>query len=165
MLRCFQARKANINIQELRILAKADKCCRSNAMVLHQTRDVQMSSSFSISRKACCRKSFAGNTHEGNVATAVASQAVGFMKSKMTETVATSSAAQGSVAATLAPAVLVALPKRATLSRALRHHRQQHLHHNADGGYPPAPTDLTFPVPLSSHRSCCTIRDRENSAF
>jgi hypothetical protein len=87
------------------------------------------------------------HTHEGNVATALARQAVGFMKSKMTETVATPSAAQGSVAATLAPAVLMALPKRATLSRALRHHRQQHLHHNADGGYPPIPTDLTFPVP------------------
>src|SRR6476469_2652719 len=63
------------------------------------------------------------HTHSGNVATALSRKAVDEMKKKMLETVATPSASQGAVAAELPDHVLMALPKRDTLTRALRRHR------------------------------------------
>jgi len=52
------------------------------------------------------------HTHSGNVATALARQAVGEVKTKMNDMNATSSSSQASVADTLDNDVLVALPKR-----------------------------------------------------
>ena len=87
------------------------------------------------------------HTHGGNGEAALARQAVGVMKLKMTETIATPSAAQGSVAASLGDQVLMALPKRATLSRLLRLHRHQHLNKQPCVALPPAPNDLMFQFP------------------
>jgi hypothetical protein len=52
------------------------------------------------------------HTHSGNVANALARKAVGAMREKMTETVATPSSAQGAVVVNLDDHVLMALPKR-----------------------------------------------------
>ena len=64
------------------------------------------------------------HTHAGNIATARARAAVGAMKVHMQENVATPSASQGAVVSQVADSVKMALPKRASLSRMLRHHRQ-----------------------------------------
>lgn len=64
------------------------------------------------------------HTHSGNAATAFARKAVSTMKQHMTETLATPTASQGAVVVNLNGYVQMALPKRATLSRVLRRHRQ-----------------------------------------
>ena len=66
------------------------------------------------------------HNHDGNITTALARKAVGDMKSHMEEITATPSSSQASVAATLDNRVLMALPKRATLNRALQRSRPKH---------------------------------------
>jgi hypothetical protein len=88
------------------------------------------------------------HTHSGNVATALARKAIGEMKIKMTETVATPSSSSGAVMADLGPHVLMALPKNTSLKRVLRRHRQVAL--STDDNQqtlPPPPTDLGFDFP------------------
>jgi hypothetical protein len=63
------------------------------------------------------------HNHGGNVANALARKAVGQMKVHMQETIATPSASQGAVVVGLSGSIQMALPKRASLSRALRRHR------------------------------------------
>jgi hypothetical protein len=88
------------------------------------------------------------HTHNGNVSTAYARKAIASMKEKMTETVATSSSSQGAVLVDLAPHVLMALPKRSSVSRILRRHRQIKLQAGIrNNALPPAPTDLHFDFP------------------
>lgn len=88
------------------------------------------------------------HTHNGNVATALARKAIGDMKKKMKETVATPSSSSGSVMAGLGPHVLMALPKRSSLNRVLRRHRQQELISDVNQQtLPPAPSDLNFEFP------------------
>lgn len=90
----------------------------------------------------------AEHTHSGNVATALARQAVGKMKAHMTENIATPSASQGAVVVNLDGHVQMALPKRATLSRVLRRHRQiKSAAANNATPLPPIPVDLTFEIP------------------
>ena len=70
------------------------------------------------------------------------------MKEQMTETVATSNSSQGAVLLDLAPHVLMALPKRSSVSRVLRRHRQHQLQVGTNNNaLPPAPTDLHFDFP------------------
>lgn len=64
------------------------------------------------------------HTHGDNIAAALARKAIGDMKNKMTETVATPSSSSDAIMADLAPHVLMALPRRASLHRTLRRHRQ-----------------------------------------
>lgn len=88
------------------------------------------------------------HTHSGNVALALARKAIGNMKEKMTETVATPSSSCGAVMADLAPHVLMALPKKTSLHRVLRRHRQAALSKNDNRQtLPLLPTDLSFEFP------------------
>jgi hypothetical protein len=88
------------------------------------------------------------HNHSGNVATALGRKAVGQMKSHMTENIATPSASQGAVIANLDEHVQMALPKRATLSRVLRRHRQiKTMASNTGHVLPPIPTDVNFEIP------------------
>ena len=88
------------------------------------------------------------HNHSGNVSTALARKAIGTMKKNMTETIATPSSSQGSVIVQLPGHVQMALPKRASLSRVLRRHRQIKMM-VADNGaaLPPIPTDKSFNIP------------------
>ena len=64
------------------------------------------------------------HSHSGNVATALARKAVGEMKQTVGTMNVTVRSAQASVSAALSDDVLMALPKRTTLTRALQ--RQRH---------------------------------------
>lgn len=83
------------------------------------------------------------HTHGGNIANSLARKAVGEMKEAMGDLMATPSASQASVSATLSDDVLMALPKRATLSRALQRTRQKVV----TAALPAIPTDLLFAIP------------------
>ena len=88
------------------------------------------------------------HTHTGNIATALARKAVGEMKQTVGTMNVTSRSAQASVSAALSDDVLMALPKRTTLTKALQ--RQRHkVTHAANGGnaHPPIPADRTFAIP------------------
>ena len=86
--------------------------------------------------------------HSGNISTSLARKAVGEMKKKMTETVATPSSSSGAIMADLYPHVLMGLPKRTSLNRVLRRHRTKELSSNInERALPPAPTDLNFTFP------------------
>ena len=76
----------------------------------------------------------------------MARRAVGEMKRRLEGTLATPAATQTSVTSTLADHVLHALPKKTTLSRALRKHRQKRNAHR-DRAMPPIPHDLDFEMP------------------
>ena len=68
----------------------------------------------------------------------------------MVELTATPSSSQASVLVTLDDHVLMALPKRATLNRALQRRRRK-INNQANGGIPlpPVPTDQAFDLPDS----------------
>lgn len=88
------------------------------------------------------------HTHEGNVATSLARRAVGEMKEKMEELGATPSSSQAAVGATVSDDVLMALPKRALVTRTLQRHRQKLVAgKNGWSQLPPVPVDLTFSIP------------------
>lgn len=87
------------------------------------------------------------HTHTGNIANALSRKAVGKMKEHMAENIATPSASQGSVVANLDDHVLMALPKRASLSRVLRRHRQIKSMAANGAALPPIPTDVNFDLP------------------
>lgn len=88
------------------------------------------------------------HNHEGNVEKSRARKAVGEMKVRMTETLAGSSATQGLVCSTLSDNVLMALPKKTSLSRVLRRHQQKVLvSGDIATALPPCPTDLMFDIP------------------
>lgn len=92
------------------------------------------------------------HNHSGNVANALARKAVAQMKEHMTETIATPSASQGAVVVRLDGHVQMALPKKATLSRILRHHRQvKAMAANGGAALPPLPRDVNFDVPDRFH--------------
>lgn len=88
------------------------------------------------------------HTHDGNVAKALARKAVGDMKVNIGKLTATPSSSQATVATKLDDQVLMALPKRATINRALQRRRQK-LNGQANGGNPllPIHVDLTFNIP------------------
>ena len=88
------------------------------------------------------------HNHAGNIATSLAREAVAEMKEQMVEVTATPSSSQAAVATTLTDHVLMALPKRATITRALQRHRQK-LNTTAHGGMPlpPIPNDTNFDIP------------------
>lgn len=89
------------------------------------------------------------HTHNGNVSSCLARKAVGEMKQRMTETIATPSSSQGAVIATLPGHVMMALPKRSTLSRSLRRHRQiQQRVAAGNQTMMASPKDTNFEVPL-----------------
>ena len=101
------------------------------------------------------------HNHSGNLATALARKAIGVMKQHMTETIATPSS-QDSVVVKLPEQVQMALPKRASLSRVLRHHRQiQSLAANGAAALPPIPTDMGFNVPDKFQNFYYTTLDLE----
>src|SRR6476469_4776597 len=70
------------------------------------------------------------------------------MKNKMSELSATPSSSQAAVMSQLEDHVLMALPQRSTVSKALRRHKQKTTS-SENGGRPlPAiPTDLSFEIP------------------
>lgn len=84
--------------------------------------------------------------HEGNLSQSLARRAVGEMKSRLMDNLATPSTSQTAVMNSLPDNVLMALPKRASLSRVLRRFRQKHA--GPDGEVmPPIPLDTTFEIP------------------
>lgn len=88
------------------------------------------------------------HTHAGNVATALARKAVGDMKDAMGDLMATPSASQAAVSAGLNDQVLMALPRRSTLSRTLQRRRKQIIAAGNGGvALPAAPTNLDFAIP------------------
>jgi len=90
------------------------------------------------------------HTHEGNITCSQARIAVGEMKDKMSDIGATPSSSQGAVAQHLTDHVLMALPKRATLNRALQRHRKKlAAATNGGEGLPPLPVDHSFNIPAS----------------
>ena len=64
------------------------------------------------------------HTHEENVATALARKAVAEMKEVVADMTVRTSNLEASVAAHVDDSVLMALPKRSTLSRSLQRHRR-----------------------------------------
>lgn len=92
------------------------------------------------------------HTHEGNISTSLARKAVGEMKTLMGNLRATPTSSQGSVCATLDEHVLMALPKRSTVTRTLQRHRHVVIaagHGNVQ--LPPVPSDLLFEIPAVFH--------------
>lgn len=88
------------------------------------------------------------HTHTGNGEAARAVTAVDGMKTKMGDIGATPSSSQASVAAGLSDDVLMALPKKASLARTLRRHRQKVAERDNGGvALPPLPTDQFFEIP------------------
>jgi len=88
------------------------------------------------------------HTHTGNVANALARKAINDMKVRMTDTIATPSASQGAIITQLPGQVQMALPKRSSLSRVLRRHRQiNSMIANGNAPLPPIPQNLTFNIP------------------
>lgn len=90
----------------------------------------------------------ASHTHEGNRATALARKAVAEMKNNMGQINSTPSSSQGAVAVNLDEHVLMALPARPALNRALQRHRKK-LVADVNGGtpLPPLPVDHNFVIP------------------
>lgn len=88
------------------------------------------------------------HTHSGNVATSLARKAVGEMKDKMNELMATPSTTTAAISVGLGEHVLMALPKRSLLTRTLQRKRQK-LTHEANNNLvlPAVPTDLNFDIP------------------
>ena len=88
------------------------------------------------------------HTHGGNVANSQARKAIAEMKKHMTENIATPSASQGAVVEKMSDHVRMALPKRASLSRVLRRHRQVKASLQQNGqALPGIPTDMNFAIP------------------
>ena len=92
--------------------------------------------------------SVVGYTHHGNGSTALARKALANMKSAMDGIGATPSASQGSVSGNLTDDVLMALPKRSSVNRALQRYRRKRLAKN-NGGFvfPALPVDQNFDIP------------------
>jgi hypothetical protein len=86
--------------------------------------------------------------HAENGSTALARQAVGAMKERMSEVTATPNSSQAAEMASLENHVLMALLRRPTLTRTLERHRQKVIT-AAHGGvpFPAIPTDLLFQIP------------------
>lgn len=86
------------------------------------------------------------HSHEGNLATSLARRAVGEMKSRLMDNLATPSTSQAAVMNSMPDNVLMALPKRSSVSRVLRRYRQKRA--GLDGEImPPLPADTTFEIP------------------
>lgn len=83
------------------------------------------------------------HVHSGNIATSLARKAVAEMKEGMGTLMATPSSSQAVVAAALDNQVLMALPKRATLSKCLQRQRQR----TVAASLPAVPTDNQFLMP------------------
>ena len=85
------------------------------------------------------------HSHEGNNSTCLARRAVGEMKLRLADTLATTTLMQATVTSTLENHVLMALPKKPTLARSL--HRQRRTAPE-DEAMPPIPVDTSFVMPL-----------------
>jgi FLYWCH zinc finger domain len=88
------------------------------------------------------------HTHGCNVSNTLARKAISEMKVHMRANKATPSASQSPVVEKLAGHVQMALPKRASLSRVLRRHRQvESTVSNKGAALPAIPTDKNFEIP------------------
>lgn len=86
------------------------------------------------------------HSHEGNNSTGLARRAVGEMKRKAVENLATPASTRCTVSSTLPDHVLMALPQKNLIARTLRRSRHKHL--NTTGNVlPAAPTDTHFIMP------------------
>ena len=88
------------------------------------------------------------HTHDGNLSTALARKAVGDMKDRVSTTSSNPSVIRAAVTSQLEPSVQMALPKRATVNRIIRRHRQKIL--TSDGNettLPASPIDMNFAMP------------------
>ena len=88
------------------------------------------------------------HNHEGNVATALARRAVGKMKAAVLNTLSNPSTVRAAVSSQLPDHVLMALPKRSSVSRVLRRHRQKALASgDNENALPPSPADMNILIP------------------
>ena len=90
------------------------------------------------------------HNHTGNGSIALARKAVGEMKNKITDSTVAPSSSQAAVMSQLPDDTLMALPRRATVSKALRRHRKKVTDAaNRDTPLPAIPKDLLFDIPES----------------
>jgi len=90
------------------------------------------------------------HNHTGNVSIARARKAVGKMKNKKTDLTVAPSSSQAAVMSQLPDDTLMALPRRATVSKSIRRHRKKVT--DAANGDTPRPAilkDLLFDIPES----------------
>lgn len=92
-------------------------------------------------------KRLSTHNHECNREKAMAKNAVGKMKEKMTESTTTPGACQAAINVNLPPSVLMALPSKSTINRTLNRHRGRLRNRDVGGALPPLPADTMFEVP------------------
>lgn len=89
----------------------------------------------------------ADHTHEGNSSTAQARRAVGQMKTRVVDNLASPAATRNAVSSNLPDHVLMALPQKSVIARTLRRCRQKHCI-TTGSSLPSPPTDTNFIMPL-----------------
>jgi hypothetical protein len=88
------------------------------------------------------------HTHSGNVESSLARKAMGEMKDKMSEPTVTPNTALTAILPTITAGVMMALPKRPTIARALRRHQQKiNATNNGGQAMPQKPNNVLFDVP------------------
>ncbi|XP_025111741.1 uncharacterized protein LOC112574728 [Pomacea canaliculata] len=96
-------------------------------------------------------KQLSAHNHECNKEKAMAKNAVGKMKEKMTESTTTAGACQAAVSVNLPPSVLMALPGKNTINRTLNRHRERLRNKDAGGALPPLPADAIVITLITVH--------------
>lgn len=91
---------------------------------------------------------FDHHTHEGNRSKSLARKALGEMKERMNEAFVRPLTSQTAVTSTLSEQVMMALPNKNTISRALRRYRTKVVNEKKNGMIlPPIPSDANFEIP------------------
>ena len=87
------------------------------------------------------------HNHEGNVAIALARRALGKMKKKIENISSNPCTIRATVTSQLPAYVLMALPKRTSVNRILRRHRQKTLYTDENKSQLTTPTNMDFLIP------------------
>jgi hypothetical protein len=114
------------------------RCCKNRTMKCKAT--------IITKGEIVVRNQETNHTHQGNAATSLARRAIGEMKSRLADNLSTPSTSQTAVMSSLPDAVLMALPKRSSVSRVLRRYRQKNEGQEGEV-LPPIPSDTTFEIP------------------
>src|SRR6185436_15909738 len=99
---------------------KRDNVCGTTAWRCKEHRRLNCKATIITSGNRITGERQPDHTHSGNVATSLARKAVGDMKVKMGELMATPSSSQAAVSSALDGHVLMALPSRPRLTRTLQ---------------------------------------------
>ena len=115
--------KPTVILRNYEYVKECDNACGTSSWRCRQHVSLKCKARLVTKDGRLIRETQPEHTHAGNVATALARKAVGEMKDAMGDLMATPSASQAAVSAVLAPHVLMALPRRATLSKSLQRRR------------------------------------------